>query len=391
MSKIHRSVVRNQAYSRDKVVNHERHNERKNENYHNGDVDLSRSHMNVHFKRCDEPYLQQFDKLVEDGIISTRGLKPTAKIIDEMIFDVNTEYFESHGGYDYAKSFFEEAYRLAVKEVGDEKYILSAVMHADELNKEVSERLGYPVYHYHLHVVYVPVVDKEIKWSKRCKDKSLVGTVKEQIKQVSHSKKWGEFEYDDCGQRIYSYSLLQDRYFEHMQSAGFTGFERGKRGSTTKHLSVAEYKTKQEQERLSALEQQTEIETQKLVKLGEIDDMVQKTTFGKKLVISPEDWEKVSGLAKERVKYRQSAKKLKSEVKTLQDENKSLTTENVRIKTKLRDYTEGGISDKIAFGLAMQRAPERMKQFLAEIKRNPPEQQIQQPVTKRKEHENGLF
>jgi len=107
MSKTNRTVVRNQSYSRDKVTNQERHNERKNENYHNGDVDLSRKHLNVHFKECKEPYLQQFDKMIADGTISTRGLKPTAKIIDELIFDVNSEYFESHGGYDYAKAFFE--------------------------------------------------------------------------------------------------------------------------------------------------------------------------------------------------------------------------------------------------------------------------------------------
>ena len=41
-----------------------------------------------------------------------------------------------------------------------------------------------------LHVVYVPVVEKQILWSKRCKDKALVGTVKETVMQVSRSKKW---------------------------------------------------------------------------------------------------------------------------------------------------------------------------------------------------------
>ena len=36
--------------------------------------------------------------------------------------------------------------------------ILSAVMHADEINRAMTEALGREVYHYHLHVVYVPVV-----------------------------------------------------------------------------------------------------------------------------------------------------------------------------------------------------------------------------------------
>ena len=61
-------------------------------------------------------------------------------------------------------------------------------MHADERNRAMSDALGKDVYHYHLHVVYIPVVEKKILWSKRCKDKSLVGTVKETIQQVSMSK-----------------------------------------------------------------------------------------------------------------------------------------------------------------------------------------------------------
>ena len=68
--------------------------------------------------------------------------------------------------------------------------ILSAVMHADELNTALTEEYKKPIYHYHLHVIAIPVVEKEIKWTKRCKDKSLVGTTKEIINQVSHSKKW---------------------------------------------------------------------------------------------------------------------------------------------------------------------------------------------------------
>ena len=46
--------------------------------------------------------------------------------------------------------------------VGGEQYILSAVMHADEHNRAMSEALGEDVYHYHLHVVYIPVVEKQI-------------------------------------------------------------------------------------------------------------------------------------------------------------------------------------------------------------------------------------
>ena len=76
---------------------------------------------------------------------------PSGEQCKVKIFDINTAYFEYHGGYDYAVSFFEEAYRCAVEEIGGEQFVLSAVLHADERNKAVSEQLGYDVYHYHLH------------------------------------------------------------------------------------------------------------------------------------------------------------------------------------------------------------------------------------------------
>jgi len=195
-----------------------------------------------------------FNRLLEEGKIVKRGLKPDAKVFDELIFDVNTAYFENNGGYEYAKKFFEEAYRLAVKEIGGENFILSAVLHADGRNRALSEELGRDVFHYHMHVVYVHVVQKEIKWSKRTKDKSLIGKVKEVIPQISHSKKWPmrvPVERDGKTIMLNSYSLLQDRFFEHMKAADFDGFERGERGSIREHLTDLEYKTMKESERLS--------------------------------------------------------------------------------------------------------------------------------------------
>ena len=261
------TVVRNSSYQRSNFSLRERHNERKNEEYANPDIIKERSHLNIHYKRCEGTYLQAFDKLMEEGIISTRGLKPDADIFCEFVFDVNTAYFDENGGYDFAKTFFAEAYRMAVTEAEDERYILSAVLHADERNKGLSEAMGYDVFHYHLHVVYIPIVEKEIRWSKRCKDEHLRGTVREVIHQVSRSKKWAYPEaVDEQGNpvlkkngkpvRIPSYSLLQDRFYEHMREAGFGGFERGVRGSTAQHLSVLDYKIQKDAQKLVQIEKQ---------------------------------------------------------------------------------------------------------------------------------------
>ena len=284
------AVARVQQYTKASIGKSERHIERKNQNYENMNVDLSQTPRNVHFQSCgDLTYNATLDKMIEEGAVSLRGLKPDAKLFDEMIFDVNTAYFEEHGGYDYACRFYEEVFRFAQKEYGPEN-ILSAVMHADELNSALTEKLGYPVYHYHLHVVALPVVEKEVRYSKRCKDPELVGKVKEVIHQISHSKKWASQKVtDEDGKShiIKSYSLLQDRFFEHMRDAGFEDFERGERGSTAQHLSVTEFKVKQEQQRLAditdeklaaidALDRLAEEEIQKQEELDKLEKQTEK-------------------------------------------------------------------------------------------------------------------
>jgi len=252
---MHKTVVRNQAYRVASFTTVQRHNERENDEYFNGDVELERAKFNVHF--CQyfnangerETYHQTFSRLLDEGKIVKRGTKPDAKLFCELVYDINTSYFDERGGYEFAKKYFAEAYRQAVKEIGSEDYIISAVLHADEKNSRLSEQLGRSVYHYHLHVVYVPVVQKEILWSKRTKDKSLVGKVKEVIPQISQAKKWPlrqRGEHDGKTVTLNSYSFLQDRYYEHMKAAGFDGFERGERGSTTEHLEVLDYKIKQD-------------------------------------------------------------------------------------------------------------------------------------------------
>ena len=265
------SVARVEQHTKASIGKSERHIERKNESYENMNVDLSRTPMNVHYQSCgDLTYNAHLDKLVEEGSISLWGLKKDAKVFDEMIFDVNTAYFEERGGYEYACRFYEAAFRFAQKEYGPEN-IVSAVMHADELNTALTEQLGHPVYHYHMHVVALPVVDKEVLWTKRCKDPALAGTVKEVIHQISHSKKWASPKITDENghtQIIKSYSLLQDRFFEHMRDAGFEDFERGERGSTAQHLSVTEFKVKKEREMLADIE---EVKNEMLDELGEVE------------------------------------------------------------------------------------------------------------------------
>ena len=272
---IDRTSVRNLAVSDKSVGNTQQHNEREKDSYRNPDIIPQRTAWNVHFKKPTASYTGLFAQLEAAGTISTRGLKPDATHYCELVFDVNSAYFDNHGGYEFAKQFYADTYKAAVQIVGGEQYILSAVMHADEINRAMTEALGREVYHYHLHVVYVPVVEKQILWSKRCKDKALVGTVKETVMQVSRSKKWASKPLlDDAGEPVLqknskpvlkkSYSILQDDFFTYMHNAGYTDVERGERGSTEEHLTVTQFKVQREQERLDSLTAQIDQKEQHL-------------------------------------------------------------------------------------------------------------------------------
>ncbi|WP_206671541.1 plasmid recombination protein, partial [Faecalibacterium prausnitzii] len=277
---IDRTSVRNLAVSDKAVGNTQQHNEREKDSYRNPDIIPQRTAWNIHFKKPTASYTDLFAQLEAAETISTRGLKPDATHYCELVFDVNSAYFDNHGGYEFAKQFYEDAYKAAFQIVGGEQYILSAVMHADEINHAMTEALGREVYHYHLHVVYVPVVEKQILWSKRCKDKALVGTVKETVMQVSRSKKWASKPMlDDAGKPVLqksgkpvlkkSYSVLQDDFFHYMRNAGYTDVERGERGSTEEHLTVTQFKVQREQERLDSLTAQADQKAQSLAKTSQ--------------------------------------------------------------------------------------------------------------------------
>ena len=272
---IDRTSVRNLAVSDKAVGNTQQHNEREKDSYRNPDIIPQRAAWNVHFKKPTASYTDLFAQLEAAGTISTRGLKPDATHYCELIFDVSSAYFDNHGGYEFAKQFYEDAYKAAVQIVGGEQYILSAVMHADEINRAMTEALGREVYHYHLHAVYVPVVKKQIIWSKRCKNKALIGTVKESVMQVSQSKKWASKPLlDESGKPVLqkngkpvlkkSYSILQDDFFNYMRNAGYMDVERGERGSTEEHLTVTQFKVQREQERLGSLSAQIDQKEQHL-------------------------------------------------------------------------------------------------------------------------------
>ena len=397
---IDRTVARNQDLETpDDVAKVQEHNEREKDSYSNQDIVPERSALNVHYKAPTDDYVKMFEQLEQDGVISTRGLKPDAVKYGELVFDVNSAYFYNHGGYEFARQFYADAYKAAVEIVGGEQYILSAVMHADERNRAMSEALGEDVYHYHLHVVYIPVVKKQILWSKRCKDEALRGTVKEVITQVSRSKKWeskpvlgenGNPMLNAKGKKILksSYSVLQDDFFNFMRTAGYTDVERGERGSTEEHLTVTQFKVQAEQQRLEAVTGQvaqaeqslenakaaTEKQKRKLEALQketktaktlaltvqDIEAMGKKATFGNNITLTPDECRTlkdyaVSSFAEkaEKIKYKQKFEQAEKSAKTWKQRYDALHEQYQELKKKAQPFLD-----------ALEIASERVRAFL---------------------------
>jgi len=339
-------------------------------------------------------------------------LKADAKIVDEFIFDVNTDYFEKNGGYDYAKKFYEDAYRLAVKEVGNEDYILSAVMHADEKNTALSQELGRDVFHYHLHVVYIPVVDKEVYFKKNNKNPELAGKLKEVIHQVSHSKKWPrQIQLDENGEPvksktgktvlINSYSLLQDRFYDHMKEAGYDGFERGDYKSTAKHLSDLDYKIQQDtaraaaldkaverkEKQLAVLDKKLEIQHQAEIDISTLDNFGKNKNLIGQIIVSPDEAKNIKRLAKEGSASRIEIYDLKSKLIRSNHETKAAI--------KDRDYWKNehqSLYEKCKpFLDALRHAPRKIIDFIKNIMREPPERnERQNQQTKSKSREEAI-
>ncbi len=123
---IDRTVARNQDLETPAdVAKVQEHNEREKDSYSNQDIVPERTSLNVHFKAPTDDYVKMFEQMEQDGVISTRGLKPDAVKYGELVFDVNSAYFYNHGGYEFAKQFYADAYKAAAEIVGGEQYILS--------------------------------------------------------------------------------------------------------------------------------------------------------------------------------------------------------------------------------------------------------------------------
>ena len=201
------AIIRNAKYKRENLMAVYRHNERKNKNYSNKDIDRTKSSLNYSLKDLEFNYVKEFDKIIKKYDLKGQ-IKTVSNIVCEYMITSDNEFFQRIGKEE-TKRYFKTAYKFVseYKDLG-EQYILSAKVHYDEKSP-------------HMHLLFLPVVHTTDK-----KGNS--------IDKLACSEFWKAKD---------SYRLLQNDFFEYMVSNGFQ-LERGlpKEETNREHYTVKEYK-----------------------------------------------------------------------------------------------------------------------------------------------------
>lgn len=201
------AIIRNTKYKRENLKGIYRHNERKNKNYSNDNIDKERSYLNYSIKSPKYRYDKEFDIMKEKYNLKGQ-IKTVSNIACEYIITSDKEFFETIGEKE-TKRYFETAYNFVseYKNLG-EQYIMSAKVHMDEETP-------------HMHLIFLPVVHTTDKKGNA-------------IDKLACSEFWKEKD---------SYRRLQDAFYQYMISHNFE-LERGvpKEETGREHLDIREYK-----------------------------------------------------------------------------------------------------------------------------------------------------
>ena len=104
------AIIRNTKYKIENLKGIYRHNERRNKNYSNKNINPELSYLNYSLKDCKYSYEKEFD-LIKKRYNLKGQIKTVSNIACEYIITSNKEYFNSIG-MDETKRYFETAYML---------------------------------------------------------------------------------------------------------------------------------------------------------------------------------------------------------------------------------------------------------------------------------------
>lgn len=198
------AIIRNAKYKRENLKGIYRHNERRNKNYSNKNIDKEKSYLNYSLKDTQFTYEKEFDRIRKEYNLKGQ-IKTVSNIICEYIITSDKAFFDTIGK-DETKRYFETAYKFVCeyKNLG-EQYILSAKVHMDEESP-------------HMHLVFIPVVH-------------TTDNKGNAIDKIACSEFWKAKD---------SYRQLQNAFHTYITANGFD-LERGN-PSERVHLSVEDYK-----------------------------------------------------------------------------------------------------------------------------------------------------
>ncbi len=198
------AIIRNAKYKSENLKGIYRHNERRNTNYSNKNINKDKTYLNYSLKSTQFTYEKEFQRIRKEYNLKGQ-VKTVSNIVCEYIITSNKALFETIGE-DETRRYFETAYKFVCeyKDLG-EQYILSAKVHMDEETP-------------HMHLVFIPVVHTTDKNGNN-------------IDKIACSEFWKAKD---------SYRQLQDAFYKYMVANHFE-LERGN-PSEKVHLSVEDYK-----------------------------------------------------------------------------------------------------------------------------------------------------
>lgn len=284
------AIIRNAKYKKENLAGLYKHNERKNTNYSNKDINKNNSLKNYSIKQCNTTYSNAIKVLQKENNLQGRIIK-TTNVACEFIITSNKEFFEKIGEEE-TKRYFQTAYNFVANYKGlGEKYILSAKVHLDESTP-------------HMHLVFVPVIHKIDKKSGK------------QIDKIACSEYWKGKD---------SYRQLQDNFHKYIVERGFE-LERGNtRGNT--HIPI------------ETLKQITNYEN---IKYELTQEQIQPINTKNKGLIMQQNKELVKHANKLKIQLAKSYTAIER-VEELQRRNTYLKYENEELKKenrKLKNYIE---------------------------------------------------
>ncbi len=284
------AIIRNAKYKKENLAGLYKHNERKNTNYSNKDINKNNSIKNYSIKTCNTTYNNAIKILQQENNLQGRIIK-TTNVACEFIITSNKEFFEKIGEEE-TKRYFQTAYNFVANYKGlGEKYILSAKVHLDESTP-------------HMHLVFVPVIHKIDKKSGK------------QIDKIACSEYWKGKD---------SYRQLQDNFHKYIVERGFE-LERGNtRGNT--HIPI------------ETLKQITNYEN---IKYELTQEQIQPINTKNKGLIMQQNKELVKHANKLKIQLAKSYTAIER-VEELQRRNTYLKYENEELKKenrKLKNYIE---------------------------------------------------